>query len=414
MDKNETISRIVHAEEVLNDYQATLEKIFVEDYGRKYKDLIHERLLNTICITTSTPDINYEFIKKYNKENEIYNMDVVVRDYENYEKIKKDINVKENIALYNLVCHYLEIDSIMYYEKMFQIIGLDFASYCSNTFIREKDNIIVKRIVDLQKKREDYLKECSDLGIKPLTDRKKIDRLLLQMGNIISNFRRELLVKSSYIENLSYSIFSITNTSYSKLDMSFLVEFPAACCVILNKNKNEINNLVYLPLMQIYEEGYNIDNFLLHEFRHAVEASIKGIGLDKISKYHIFNELRTEHHAKEDLDRVEEIFGRSMRFSGYSDYTNLLDLFLESNKRIVDDGAINNDSSMLEAIFTNEKLSEYDRSLTDLYSKVRECKVPGINVNVGVDISNIENLELEMNEIGRSNGSRRYQKILKK
>ena len=376
----ETISKIVHAEEVLNDYQAILEKMFVEDYGRKYQDLIHKRLLNTICITSSTPDFNYHFIKKYHQESEIYNMDAVVDDYNNFSKIQKEIALKCNLAFYNLVCHYLDINPKEYYNQLFDIINLPFYCYSTNSKIQNKNNITITKISNAESKRKEYLTKCSDLGIEPLLDSKKIDALLQKMGIIYQNFRRELLIKSSYIKNLNYSLSTITQSSFSNSDLSYLVEFPSACTTILNRNTNEICNIVYLPLMQIYEEDYNIDSFLLHEFRHAVETSIKGIGLDKQSNmrnYHTFNEFRTEKHAKEDLNRVETIFGRSKKYSGYYPYTTMIENLIDQNAYLIDDCAINNDTYMLEKIFTLEELSLLESLLETTFNTAKSFSIPG-------------------------------------
>lgn len=414
---NDAISRIVHAEEVLNDYQAVLEKMFIEDYGKKYQDLIHKRLLNTICITSSTPDFNYEFITKYHQEKEIYNMDAVIADYLNFSRIQKETALKCNIAYYNLICHYFGLDPEEHYNQILDIINLPFSCFSTNSKIQRKNNVILKEISNLKAKREEYLKKCTELGIEALTDSHKIDKIIQKMKIISQNFRQELLIRSSYIRNLNYSVYSVTQTSFTNPDLSCLVDFPAACTIILNRNTNEIGNLVYLPLMQIYEEGYNVDNFLLHEFRHAVEASINGIGLDRQTNmrgYHLFNEFRTEKHAKEDLSRVETIFARSNKFSGYFPYTTMIENLTNQNVHLIDDCAINNNTYMLEKIFTKEEMSAFEDLLRDTFHSAKSCSIPGIHINIKIDFSNIDDQIFKMNEIAKTNGSKRYQKILKK
>ena len=159
----ETISRIVQAEEVLEYYQAHLEKMFVEDYGKKYQNLIHKRLLNTICITTSTPDFNYQFIKKYHQEQKIYNMSAVEDDYKNFTKLQQELNIKRSIASYNLICHYIGIEPKKYYNLLTDIIALPFYSYSTNSKIKKKDNITITHISNLEKIRAQYLEKCSYL-----------------------------------------------------------------------------------------------------------------------------------------------------------------------------------------------------------------------------------------------------------
>lgn len=412
-----TIYRIINAESILDAYQEVLEEMYVADYGSRYRDLIHKRLENTICITTSTPDFDYQFIKKYHQEDNIQNMDIVTNDYINYSKLKEEITTKCSRALYNLICKYLDIDENKYPSEIERIINLPFNSYCSATNFSKKNNskvIDIKNLVTMQKK---YLSECESLGIKPLLDNKKIDKLLEKMSLIMNSFYHELLTKSSFIDNLRYSIFSITKTAYTKSDLSILLGYPAACTILLNKNNNEILRLIYLPLAQIACEGYNIDNFLLHEFRHAIEASIAGIGLDeqgKLENYHLFNELRTELHAKEDLKRVETIFGRSSKYSGYYQKTPFIENLIYRFGESIDDMALNNNFSMLEKLFTRKELVEFEDLLDKTLADIDSYALPGMGVFLRADKTDIDRKIVRLSNIALENGIRSYQKHLVK
>lgn len=413
MDEN--ITRIVHSEEILEAYLPLLEKMYVEDYGRKYQQLIKERLQNTICITTSTPDYDYQFIKKYHQEKNIPNIDAVVSDFENYKKLKENIALKRNIAIYNLICKYMEIDASKYLEHFNEIINLSFMGYSSKT--KNSKNVKVIEIPNLEKMQEEYLAKCDELGIKPLTDSKKIDTLGGKIGTICRNFQHELLTKSSFVNNLKYSIYQITGTAYTQSDLSTLIEYPAACSMIYNKKNNNISSIVYLPLTQIYQEGYNLDSFLLHEFRHAVELSFKGIGLNlqgNYSGYRIINELRTELHAKEDLERIETIFSRSNKYSGYFPYLPIIEKLVSNFQNVFDELAFNNNVKMLESLFSKDELTKLEEQLIEMFYTVKSYSIINSSISTKVDISDIDKQIMKIHDISVEKGVKRYRKILKK
>ncbi len=413
MDEN--IARIVHSEEILEAYLPVLEKIYVEDYGKKYQQLINKRLQNTICVTTSTPDYDYQFIKKYHQEKNIPNMDAVERDFENYKKLKNEVTLKCNIAIYNLICKYMEIDASKYLEHFNEIINLSFMCYSSKT--KNTKNVEVVEIPNLEKMKEEYLAKCEKIGIKPLTDSKKIDALGGKIGTICRNFQHEILTKSSFVKNLKYSIYEITGTAYTQSDLSILIEYPAACSMIYNKNTNNISSIVFLPLTQIYQQGYNVDSFLLHEFRHAVELSLKGIGLDLQGYYNGFtmiNELRTELHAKEDLERIDVIFNRSNKYSGYYPYLPIIDGLISNFQNVFDELAINNNVSMLDKLFSKVELSKLEEQLMEMFYTVKSYSMINSSVYTRADISDIDEQIRKIQDISVKNGVKRYRKILKK
>ena len=61
--ESETIDRIFHAKEILDDNKEKLIDNYVDDYGRYHKWHIKENLNSTVYIFDSTPDVNYYFIR---------------------------------------------------------------------------------------------------------------------------------------------------------------------------------------------------------------------------------------------------------------------------------------------------------------------------------------------------------------
>lgn len=415
--EEQSVKRIINSEEILESYLPLLEQMFIEDYGKKYAQIIKTRLQNTICITTSTPDYDYEFIKQYHQEKNIPNLNAVINDYHNFQDLKKEIALKSNIAVYNLICKYFELDPRKHFQNLQEIITLPFMSYSSKTKTNLNSAIRTITIPNLEEQKEQYLTKCANIGIKPLTDSKKIDLLLDKIVLIFKNFHHELLTKSSFINNLKYSIFSITGTSYTQSDLSTLIEYPAACTIFYNRKKDIITNLVYLPLTQIAQEGYNIDSFLLHEFRHAVELSLKGIGINLqgyYSGYRMLNELRTELHAHEDLNRIETIFRRTNKYSGYTPYLPLMERFINNFQYVFDDIAINNNVDMLEKIFNKEELTKLENLISETFSMTKNYSLINSSVFAKVDVTDIDEQILKLRDISTTNGIKRYNKILKK
>ncbi len=414
---NNTIKNILNCEEVLENNLPLLEKMYIEDYGKKYKYLIHKRLQDTIYIINSLPDVEYAFIKKYAQNSEILNNEYFIKYCEDYIKLKDEMIDKCNNAIFELICNYLNINKKDYYKYLKDIITLPFSSYSSFSKMQGIDNINITVSNDIKKIQNDYLTKCSNIGIPSLTNPKKIDDLLKKIDIIKNRYNNKLLLKSNFMDNMQYSIYSMINTTVRKEELYQFLTYPAACASFLNGDTPI--RIVRIPLIEIQNKNLNIDSLLLHEVRHAVEADLLNIGLDSKAKnncyaYTMLNELRTEKHAKEDLKRIDTIFGRTNKFSYYYGYTFIIDEFIDKYRHFIDDCSINNNINILETFFKKEQLQELEYLLQTTYYKDLNIHKFGYQNFTTIDPTIIFDKISNLYKTANNNGLKRYQKNLKK
>ncbi len=266
-------------------------KYYVNQYGNKYKDLLNERMENIIYFFNSTPDFTFYFLLQNQKYIiNFENMKKMEIEYNDYMSIKKRIKSDIMKCKYILFCISHNISYTEY--------------YCKYDLILELANLFIN---DISK----YQVECSDLGIRPVSDKKIRDRFKIELNLLINNIENESIKESIWWKNLSHSFKS------KGINISSIYHFYESI-----NNKNNLgphcsiignNTVVFIPLLECYYKQYCLDRIFLHENRHAIETNIKTnyIGIDSLdNKLEILNEIRTDIHAIDDNNQLPEIFSK--------------------------------------------------------------------------------------------------------
>lgn len=416
MSKEFNKEDLVFPFECLETKTKELERIYLEDYGKKYKDIIHNRLDNTIYLLNSTPDFSYEYLKKYNLLSKI-DEESFMTEYEDYFALIKDITTRKNQLIFLAICKVFKLNPKDYQNKLEEIITLPFSTFCSNTSHKSsKTNIKILAQENLTTKREEYLTKCANLNIEPITNPVILDQLFKQINIYEQQAKYEILLKSKYINNIKKFIEKALKIDYNVSSLAQIHLFPASCSFFYIPGHDFVR-LVFVPLIQIYEEGYSVDEFFLHENRHCVETSIKGIGLEKLNTsfdYHFLNEIRTEKHAIEDLKRMSTIFNKEGINSGYKDYIKFIEDLVNLNSLVFDNSAINNNPEQLETFFTKKGLEQLESFISKLYFDIQSFKNPQINSCLRVDKTYIDEHCQYLEEQALKNGIKIYRKKLRK
>ena len=402
--------------DTLQDKMKDIEKIYLEDYGSKYKNSIKLRQKNTIYLLNSTPDFEYDYLTKYNLLPKI-DEEAFTTEYEDFMTLKQKITTQKNNLIYLTLCKAFNIDPKQYQDKLEEIISLPIALYGSNaTYYSNNADIKVLALENLSAKKEAYLAKCQELKIKPLTYPDIIDKLQQQINSYELQAYNDLLLNSKYIADIQEYINNTLEINYNIQSLVQIHTYPASCSYFYTPGPN-IMRLVYVPLIKIFEEGYSVDAFFLHENRHCIETGLKGIGLEKLDTsfpYHILNEIRTEKHALEDLNRLPTIFKKAGKSSGYKNYITLINELIDANSLLFDDSAFNNCPELLELFFTKPSLEELETSLSNLYNDVNSFKNPHLIPHLKIDKTSLDIKCQILQKQALEHSVKRFQKILKK
>ncbi len=417
----EQAERIINPISTLASVKRKLINSYKEDYGKKYKSSIISKLDNIIYIFDSLPTDTYTFInnnKNSLSDEEYFN---IQKECQDYILIKQELEKKLTYQSYLAFCKYFEFNYQEHQADMEQIIQLPIIAFSSvfNHISSDEDELITFSFDDkLQILQADYFKECSNLHINPLTDLDKIDALLNELSNLTIQSEMELLTKSLFGKRKMRELKNACRASLP-LDFLHLIFYGTeACCISCTTDTHECI-FVYVPLMKLFNRKANIDNNILHELRHAVEANSRHIGLcsiDNQQAYSAFNELRTQIHANEDLERVPFIFSRTTTPGTASLYDSLIPLIesFNSNYRyLIDNASFTNCITILSTLF-GSSFDELNGSLLNILSRLRQVDNTGLNFDASINGAFFKKLFIKMNDQTDQKKANRMQKKLKR
>lgn len=349
----EEFERILNPSFALEDNEKMLIDYYASIYGSKYKNLIKDRTDSTIYIFESKPEYTFKFLlENQDKISDFSQLEYVEKQAKDYSKLELDLNTKLQLDVYFMFCDYHNID----------------AKKNSNNF-----DIILQIADEMTTNYEKYCLECNCLGIKPINDSKIISDFLQKKRKKIQLKDKELFfqsiwgkrIKQSFLEmglsiddNILYHIFDIGGADGRCLNHPCGLKF------------------VYVPTIQLYCQGYNVDSAFLHENRHVVEAGEDGkcIGISpSYDKFTLLNEIRTEKNAIEDFENLPTLFSRKSSNDDNVTYRFLFPFcadFFEEYQFLLDMCAIENNISLLESIFGREALSDYDNLLVRIFATI--------------------------------------------
>jgi len=349
----EKFMRLFHPIGALEESESLLFKYYVEQYGTKYRDLIRNNIDSTIYIFESTPDFTLKYLlqneDKVESVQQLENVELEARDY---AKLKSDLVNQRNRIWFSIFCYYHNISENEYASKFDSIINL------------------INEIFDSFDK---YSFNCLNIGVKPIEDL-RIRNIFFGEVTRRKNEQKEALFLRSIWGQRMKKIFTDIGLEMddSLLCKIFDLEYAEGKCL----NHRCGLKFLYLPVIELYSSGICVDLAFLHENRHAVEGGLNSnIGIASgDGKYTMLNEVRTEKKAEIDYDNLPTIFSKK-NFDSVVAYKNLYPFcedFFEDYSYLFDMCAIENNIKLLEDVFGESELIEYDQLLTKIFIKLEE------------------------------------------
>ena len=348
---------------------------YIDDYGKENKTSIKKRLDDAVFLFDSNPVETMEFvIANYNN---VDNQDFFLRSYVEYADYTS-LNDKYNNKMSKLLEKYLkdnfERDAL---KKNIDVFDLDFDSYSSKSIeiLNGNDDSKKEAILERQNK---YKVDCLEIGFEPIINCDDIDDIVA-FKEALKYYKKEKLIKNSRwgkrIKKELKHNYSFVPMDIDLVDMLYDRSTPAATYVI--KGEDGVPRTVLcMPLMSIYKYG-DLDRVFYHELRHVVESSDKNSGLYNYEsgRYEFINEIRTEMHALDDCELMNDftVFGRSQKgkISAYEKIIPEYYDFFYNYRELFDKFALFGNIDSLELYIDKDKLDCLEE---DIESKVMKGK----------------------------------------
>lgn len=375
---------ITHPNEVLNSHKDKLEKMYIEDYGRKHIDLVRERMHNTAYMFDSTPDITYEFVvnngvlmsdEKFNKLEEFY---------KDFIKTKKEAEKKSEYAIFLNICKHFKLDEKTYRKYYHDLVNLPIQAYVKE-FIpflsSEEQNMGEEQLKQV------YLNKCEELQIKPITNPNTLKKIILENMNIDEKVYNYILFSKSLFGK--YAKRKLEIKLGIKITIDKVIDYYTSIDPFCISNKK---TLVFIPMIKTYQNGGKLNTIFLHENRHAIESNGKGFGIDVLFMPHldILNELRTELKAMEDQERVPKMFNVVEReitdnytLEPYLLFIEEVQELFKQYGHIFNECAITNNIRLLQKYFGIRELKKMNDLL---YNEFHSCVNQLESGSKGIDI----------------------------
>ncbi len=376
------IDNIVHPNEAFLDYKDKLLSIYVEDYGEKERELIKNRMNNTLYLFDSNPVSMMEFLMDNSED---INDPLVIRqieeEYINYVKVKSKIDKKLNKELLKYIASFFDIS---WRRAPMELLDLDYEafSYESNSIMKNSSLDNLEERKGIEKRRADYLEECEKLGIKPLTNPVYINFILEQIYKYDSILNQRLLKGTKWGQRIVKRLMKYNpQFTIDKIDSMMMRNRVASTYYSINNGIRD-GICMYYPLVENLERQA-LDNFMFHENRHVIESSSRVSGLSLYgdeSLYRLINEIHTEDKAIKDGKKLknEVLFDNSSLQEGcFSPYAALLlftDGFYDEFNTYLNDFALHGRINEFEEMFGKDDLLAFEKYLECLECYIKKEK----------------------------------------
>lgn len=355
----------LYPEEAVLDYQENLLDIYIEDYGEELRDIIEERLRNTLCL---------------------FDVDPVETVVKLYEHAKGDAKLAKRMT--DEACNFSRLQSraIRKFRKPYidllsstfnvrrgakKLLELDYSFLLDET-LSEED----KAIFDAE-----YRRTCKRLRVSPIYNIETIKALNSTMEMLKKNCDLYVLEKSLWGKRVTAKVrekFGRLST-FEILSIFQSATYPnlATTTQVLSNTDENVGSILYFPLVSLLDVG-DIDHNFFHELRHAVETGDNGCGLKIIHDelYRLINEVHTEENAVNDLSRLQgKILWAQDEANLNNSYQNLFSYvldFFQDNRDLLNYLALYNDAELFESIFGVSDLMQLEFFLKDLHEKIMQ------------------------------------------
>ncbi len=354
---------VLYPEEAVLEYQSNLLDIYMEDYGEEHRDIIEERLRNTLYL---------------------FDVDPVETVVKLYEHARGDAKLAKRMT--DEACNFsrLESKAIRKFRKPYinllsstfnvrrgakKLLELDYSFLLDET-LSEED----KTIFDAE-----YRRTCKRLGISPIYNIETIKALNSTMEMLNKNCDLYILENSLWGKRITAKVrekFGLLPTS-EILSILKSATYPnlATTTQILSNTDDNIGSILYFPLVSLLEIG-DIDHNFFHELRHAIETGDKGCGLKQMhgGPYRLIDEVHTEENAVNDLRRLQGMVlwaqDEAKLKNSYQGLFHYVLYFFEENRDLLNYLALYNNTELFENIFGVSDLLQLEFFMEELLEKI--------------------------------------------
>lgn len=369
------LDRLLNPEKRFLEYQDYLIDLIASSYHKSFKDLIATRIKDAFYFFDSTPDVTYQFVKKFNPNiKNLIKYYFLSKDYEiTLQTANKFVNKKR---YYPYIKDFFNIN-ISYFERnKDKILNLNLDSLSKES----EDLLLDPNISEVSKnkirdKRQEYLDNCKSIGLNPIVDINKVQNYLDYKEKIeeqkkylitcCSNFGKKVIRRLEHTNNsFLISIEEIATT------MLFLDAFSQVRTI--KTNQNNWKSILIFPLLKAPFSNV-LDEALIHELIHVSENCY--------NKYCIFNEIRTEEKAfklfsklREDniyIYDYEENNNKEIPQCIYEVFIPLIEPLLDTYRELIDYCAITNELSPIYENLGYDNFDTYCKLLDKIFKQYK-------------------------------------------
>jgi len=377
--------RIAYPFESLNEHQS-LDDYYISMYGKKYQDLIKERINKTLYIFESNPIETYSFFKE--NEDNIFDweqFEMIETFYKDFIALKEKYEQETEEKIYQQFCHCNNLNPSIYKNKKEEIIH-NISTYTS------------------------YQELCDSISIAPLNCQ-DYAKFLKQREKLKDEESNNIIKRSLWAKDIIATAenCNILITEESLCSMLSLNSNTTASCY-----NYESLTIVRCPLIEIYRKGFNLDVIFLHENRHAIEAGMHRnvIGINnQIVNLYLLNEVRTERHAQEDDKVIPTIFSKRKTndlATLYDNFIPVTNILFTAYEHLFDTCAIENNIAPLFQAFNRDNLIDFEQLCKKSYQSILDFQKSD-EKELFINLSSHADMEKKLVKQAYKNGFKPYQ-----
>lgn len=385
---------LFNIDDSFNKNKKSIINILINYYGEEYSEIIKKRLENVFFDFSSTPEDDYEFLKKNNTQlSDLDRLLIKVR-YKQYEKIKsksRKLNFKALIkyAKSKFLISYLNKTDIenekflsLFTDKNFNSGYIDAFSSKSINLLNNSNiaDSIKQSIINDQEK---FRRIANSLGIKlENLSADNVDKLIEYRKKLQTIYQSDIAQKSRFGKDILKEIrkrfdFGLTPEDLSDIALSEM----AFSGYIQVESKNDIvyHQIIKIPLLHLMNLGIKgLDVNVIHEIIHKIETNGNHVGIsihDDKNTNKIVNEIRTQILAiliTRELHQAGVFIYDNpddYKIEGESSYEILFPLtkeFFDTYEELISNCAINNTPNKLCEYF-GEYWEEFSKEINDIF-----------------------------------------------
>lgn len=385
---------LFNIDDSFNKNKKSIIDILINYYGEEYSEIIKKRLENVFFDFSSTPEDDYEFLKKNTTQlSDLDRLLIKVR-YKQYEKIKsksKKLNFKALIKYVKskfLISYPNKTDIenekflSLFTDKNFNSGYIDAFSSKSINLLNNSNiaDSIKQSIINDQEK---FRRIANSLGIKlENLSADNVDKLIEYRKKLQTIYQSDIAQKSRFGKNILKEIrkrfdFGLTPEDLSDIALSEM----AFSGYIQVESKNDIvyHQFIKIPLLHLMNLGIKgLDVNVIHEIIHKIETNGNHVGIsihDDKNTNKIVNEIRTQILAiliTRELHQVGVFIYDNpddYKIEGESSYEILFPLtkeFFDTYEELISNCAINNTPNKLYEYF-GEYWEEFSKEINDIF-----------------------------------------------